>query len=350
MFPKNLLLTAVLSLLCLCFSHEAISQKPPRDKYRHRATKDTLIIEFGDVDRMAVPVKTVYQFEVENVSGLLRQLNQDLGVAMDSLAGTDAPVMVLYQETADGGRRLQVTTKPAERSELYYVRETGLIKRKSSPDSVIVERANKQRLFFVLDRLTSLKQLESRNIDSLIIQVKQTIATHGQLNGLKNASIPYGGWLTVVYRVQATEESKRVGVYTHEDFGLVGIVGTGVGLVRDNVVPELGVGIGYRFPRSKGYLGLKLTLHYFFNRRTDDSYAMNINSFLSVDLGEIKTGNSLSIGYLIHRSGGYFKRTTFKISQSVGAGKIGKLRLIPELIITDNFRVYFPGIRLGVMF
>jgi hypothetical protein len=352
MIPKNLLLTAVLSLLCLGFSYEAISQKPPKDKYRHRATKDTLVIQLGENDRLAIPVKSVRQFELESVNALLVKLNQDLGTALDSL--TDAPVTVLYQEAADGERRLQVTTKPAEQSEMYYVRETGVIKQRVSLDSIIVERANKQKLFFVLKRITALKAYESRNVDSLIAELRKEIAGDNQLNGMKNASIPFGGWLKVTYLTEANRKDEKWGrkirVDYSEDFGLVLIAGTGVGVVRDKVVPELGAGIGYRFPRSKSYLGLKLTLHYFFNRRADDSYAMDINSFLSVDLGEIKSGNALSIGYLIHRSGGYFKGTTFKISQTVGAGKMGKLRLIPELIITDNFRVYFPGIRLGIMF
>src|SRR5690349_20302868 len=127
MIPKNLLLAAVLSLLCLCWAHDAFSQKPAKSKYRNRATKDTLIIEFNDADRMAIPVKSVYEFEAEHINALLQQLNKDLGVAMDSLATIDAPVTVLYQETVGGGRRLQVTTKPSERSELYYVRETGMI-------------------------------------------------------------------------------------------------------------------------------------------------------------------------------------------------------------------------------
>src|SRR4051794_7663965 len=114
MIPKNLLLTAVLSLLCLCSTGQAFSQKVPKDKYRHRATKDTLGIEFGEVNRIAIPVKTIYEFEAENLNELLRQLNQDLRAAMDSLAGTDAPVTVLYLETADGGRRLQLNSKPGE--------------------------------------------------------------------------------------------------------------------------------------------------------------------------------------------------------------------------------------------
>ncbi|MBC7920851.1 MAG: hypothetical protein H7Z75_07130 [Ferruginibacter sp.] len=351
---QRLLLPAGLLLLCLGWTNEAVSQKAPRDKYRSRATKDTLVIQLGVNDRVAIPVRSVRQFEVDSVNALVRQLNRDLGVALDSLGSSGAPVTILYQETTDGGRRLQVNTKANERSELYFVRETGLIKGKTTPDSVIVERANQQKLFFVLDRIAGLKQLEGRDLDSLVGELRQAIAIDGQLNGMRDASIPFGGWLKVTYLDAANRkpgEMRKVSVDYFEDFGLGILLGMGVGLVRDKVVPEIGTGIAYRFPRTTAYVGLKFTFHYFFDRRTDGSYQMNINTFMSAELGDkFKSGNGLSIGYLIHRSGGYFKGTTFKLSQSVRTEKIGRFRLVPELIVTNGFRTVFPGIRIGVGF
>jgi hypothetical protein len=342
---------AVLLLLCLCITHVASSQARKVPGKRVRPTKDTLVIQFGEIDRLVIPLSSVRQFEVENLNGLIRQLNRDLGQGIDSLGNAGSPVLVLYQETPDDNRQLQVSTKAVERSELYYDRATGAIRKVFSPDSIVVERANRQRLFLILGQLNNLKQLQSQNLDSIIVEVKKAIDTHAQLNGMKNASIPYGGWLQVTYRAQKTDSQNLIDVRTHEDFGLGIILGIGAGLVRSQVVPEIATGIAYRFPRKTAYVGLKFTFHYFFDRRTDGNYGMDINTFMSAELGDkFKSGHSLSIGYLIHRRGDYFKGTTLKFAISSGTPKIGKLRLVPELIVTDNFRVWFPGIRLGVQF
>jgi hypothetical protein len=344
------LLAAVLLLLCLFFTLDAHSQARKVRNKIVRPTKDTLVIQFGEIDKLAIPVSSVYQFEVEDLNGLLRRLNQDLKVAIDSLGESNSPALVLYQETADGQRRLQVTAKPVERTELHYVRETGLIRQKVTPDSIVVDRADKPRLLLVLDGLEGLKKIGGLNLDSIVVEAKKAIALSGHLNGLRDAFVPYGGWVTVVYRLGA-EEPQRIGVYTFEDFGLGVILGIGVGLVRTQVVPEIATGIAYRFPRNTAYVGLKFTFHYFFDRRTDGGYGMDINTFMSLELGDkFKSGHSLSIGYLIHRRGDYFKGTTFKFALSSGTPKIGKIRLVPEMIVTDNFRVWFPGIRLGMQF
>jgi hypothetical protein len=83
---------------------------------------------------------------------------------------------------------------------------------------------------------------------------------------------------------------------------------------------------------------------------------MFINTFVTLELAqsfsrEGKLWQKIGIGYLVSEQGGYFGPNTFKLTLDLtGKPRHGTLHLIPELILTDNFKTVFPGIRLGVGF
>jgi len=98
------------------------------------------------------------------------------------------------------------------------------------------------------------------------------------------------------------------------------------------------------------------SFHYFFDRNVDKSYNMNVNTFVTAFYKKNFSKSTLKdrwagigVGYLVKKSGGYFGENTMKVGLLLNAHQ-SAIDIIPELIITDNFKTVIPSIRFGLTF
>jgi hypothetical protein len=346
---KNDLLLAVLASLCLSFFNPTAAQRSP-NKPRH----DSIAIELGGKNRVTIPVENVRKLEqLPSLNALIKRFNQDLAVEKESPVNPKYATNVLYKEMAGGGRTLKVITKIQERSELYVEKSSGVIKTRLNMDSVVIELENKRKIFFLIDSVAVMQRLEKEDINALIPSFSQEIDSYLEKRR-KKSLVTYDGEYLAVYENEAGGSRKLIMKESHHHtLDMISIFGnTGVGLVRDRIVPEFGLSVAF-VRHEKSFIGLNATMHYFFDRQPDGKYNMAINTFLTLEVAH-HTGSfwqKVGVGYLVGSQGNYFGKNTVKFSLNLfSKPRQYNLHLIPELIITDNFKTAFPGIRLGVGF
>jgi hypothetical protein len=355
---SNPLLRAVPALLCLLLSFRTAAQ--PGNASTLKDHHDEIVIHLGGENRLVVPVQSMKNLEgLAGINALVQRLNADLATVADSLLANKYAKTVLYRQTGGGGRTLKVNTKAEERTELYVEKETGLIKTLRRPDSVAVTMSNQQPLFFILDSVQVMGRLAQTDLDELIRRMGADVRAELERRR-KGDIIPYNGPQVAVYENEQDGRRKLLLRRKQMELDQIALFGnTGVGLVRDKLVPEIGLGVALQLNRGQRgtrYLGLNGSMHYFFERRDDGGYQMFINTFVTLELAqsfsrEGKLWQKVGIGYLVGEQGGYFGPNTFKLTLDLtGKPRLGTLHLIPELILTDNFKTIFPGIRLGVGF
>ncbi len=347
---------AVLTLLCLFLPSHTCAQSmavPPLT-----SKNDQIIITLGGENRLVVPVQSVKQLNhLSGINDLMQRLNADLAAATDTLFNNKYTKTVLYRETSGGGRTLKVNTKAEERTELYVEKGSGLIKTLQRMDSIAVTLQNDQPLFFILDSVQVMQRLGQIDVDGLIRQMSGDIQTEVERQRKKNL-ISYRGPREAVYENEI--DGKRKLVLRAKQIKLDQLAlffNTGAGLVRDKLVPEIGLGVALlQNRRGTQYFGLTGSMHYFFDRLEDGKYKMSINTFVTLELAQTfsregKIWQKVGVSYLVSEQGGYFGKNTFKLTLDLAAKpRHGALHLIPELIFTDNFKTIFPGIRMGVGF
>lgn len=209
----------------------------------------------------------------------------------------------------------------------------------SPTDSIVVELPNNTKMILVLDDIRKLKLLEKTNLDSLVralngqLQVKSPPAKSNPVEGNSIA-------------IKANAESTDQ---------LVLMATVGAGLIRNQVVPQLAPRVEARL-KNKSYF-VDYDMNYFFDRSPEGKYKMYINSFLDIGIGfKSKTGlfssssapghyQRVSAGYLVQQRGGYFERSTFRLSYSYPILN-NDLKITTHLYFTDNFRFVFPGVSL----
>ena len=346
------------ALLCLLLSCPIFAQ--PGDAPRRREQYDEIVIYLGGENRLVTLVPHLEELgSVTGLNDLVQRLNADLATVADSLLTNKYAKTVLYRQTGGGSRTLKVNTKAEERTELYVEKETGLIKTLRRPDSVAVTMSNGEPLFFILDSVQVMGRLAQTDLDELVRRMGPAIQAELERRRKGNV-VPYNGPLVAEYENEQ-DGGRNLRLHPRRmELDQIALFGnTGVGLVRDRLVPEIGLGLALQLKRSRPgikYIGLNGSMHYFFERRDDGRYKMFINTFVTLELAqsfskEGKLWQKVGIGYLVSEQGGYFGPNTFKLTLDLtGKPRHGTLHLIPELIFTDNFKTIFPGIRAGVGF
>lgn len=137
----------------------------------------------------------------------------------------------------------------------------------------------------------------------------------------------------------------------------------GAGLVRNTIAPTIDLGITLmtgrpnRHDENKNYNFYKLGIspYFFFDKNAQGNYTANTNMFVTLVAGGKLDDNymglqnrktAFGIGYLALSKGNYFKGTTMKIFTDIQLPH--GVTISPELIATDNFKQFFPGLTLKI--
>ncbi len=133
----------------------------------------------------------------------------------------------------------------------------------------------------------------------------------------------------------------------------------GVGVVRSTLTPVTDIAFQYnRYwanNKERNIFRISGTGYYFFDKDVKGNFIVNDNWFINAVVGNISDKNDPSwygreatfgVGYLVSQKGGYFKNTTMRVFTDIMIVK--GVSLVPEIIATDNFKQFFPGITLKV--
>ena len=132
-------------------------------------------------------------------------------------------------------------------------------------------------------------------------------------------------------------------------------IDVGASLIRNTITPTFNFNLHY-YRDNKYKFQLGTSTNFFFERDTTKKFKMYPNTFVKLEMfwkkqnkkDTHKFDNSswsgLGAAYLLNSRGDYFDGPTFKIYHIVGLTK-GTVIAI-ELIITDNFKTYFPGLTI----
>ena len=223
--------------------------------------------------------------------------------------------------------------------------------------------------FFDIDSLTGKNGMLANIIDTLH---KTAIAD----------SVKYKSNITSVLYYQPFSENKVTKTFTMKQYPVEGFpsvveekkrmnkfvvnASIGGGIVRNTFAPMFDIGIelqhAYRywaddkFKNNYNIFRISATPYYFFDKDEKGNFIMNDNWFVNVALGSVY-GNAentwlgkevtIGAGYLAVEKGGYFRGITGKVFTNIML--VDKtLTIVPEIIFTNNFTQFFPGITLKV--
>lgn len=126
----------------------------------------------------------------------------------------------------------------------------------------------------------------------------------------------------------------------------------GAGLIRNILSPQFNIQLHYT-TKKLWQIGINSTSYFLFKEDSSNDYKCYINTFINAEfikqgtsLRDTKNSNNsggLGIGYLLSSNGNYFKGNTFKIYYII---KQKNLEILPELIMTNNFKSFFPGVTI----
>lgn len=129
---------------------------------------------------------------------------------------------------------------------------------------------------------------------------------------------------------------------------------------RGNAFTAFSFGAAFNYAKTNGINGSRLGIGIYwepqFSFRSDSAGKVQSsrNDFLTLRfeerpnkaLGNFELLSTLSVGYLIRRSGNYFEKNTFRLGLPGVA--TGRLQIEPELYFNDFFKNVSPGIRLSL--
>ena len=131
----------------------------------------------------------------------------------------------------------------------------------------------------------------------------------------------------------------------------------GIGLFGDKLYPELSFALGLTFKDRFFRQNIRPSIVYnnlFFAEKTTEGFNVNTNSFLSLTLEKnFNRGvggphwSGLGAGLLVRKSGDYFTGNTAKFFIT---HNMGRVNLVPEFYLTDDFKKFAFGMTLKYNF
>jgi len=337
----------LISTLCLIFSLTTLAQ----EKERYISHPDTLRIELSNGQAI--------DFAFENV----RNVEFETDFNAQWLEAINRIQILLKLESINEPVRIRVINKIFENElkDIVEIEELNANKKiYMISNNTLQNIANFNEVVFEIDqikvklRLANLSYLaELKNFDFTKLQE--------QLEAKKqNVHLDYRKkyYLSTALKANSYADLKLSDDGVADFIELTG--GIGIGLFRDKLAPEFSlkaaITIGDKHGIHLHKFGVQSTFHYMFDRATDDSYDMNVNTFLTAFYKHNFSKSTLKdkwagigIGYLVKNSGNYFGENTFKVGLFLNAQQ-SSIDIIPEIIITDNFSTVFPSLRLGLTF
>lgn len=130
--------------------------------------------------------------------------------------------------------------------------------------------------------------------------------------------------------------------------------GVGVNLIKSELVIDVSAELAIAFRKKRT---LKNQYYVSYNLLFDfmDESKVNLNGFLNIGYkynlsNKIEKPNWLGVelGYLVNKQGGLFGKNTFKLGVNWELGKY--ISVSPQLYMSDDFKEFYPAVRIGFGF
>ena len=351
---------------------------PPVVNHRHIAhlqKNEKMIIELEDVDDYTM---------LKDIDTILTAMMQDIAFYKDSISASGS-VRIDYR-VANGipSRMIRVKQYP-EQSAVFIKQDNGTSVLKIAQDTVhilVTEKVtntndsakffyHRVQLIFCLNNYTDISTLMRDKISlQNIVDTLSRVVTNKRRHLEKDGSYRRRAQSTVNYSPYNTKgKTLKMNYLVDDEWNIIPHskknniqvnARLGAGLVMNTISPMADIGLQYNYfwgswVRDHDIYRLSVTPYYLFGRDAQGNIIANDNWFINVQIGslydtpdQLWVGNAhtIGIGYLVSEKGGYFKGTTMKLFTDLQIVK--GFTIVPEVIATNNFKQFFPGITLKV--
>lgn len=327
----------LVAIFCLSGTIGAQAQKENINPY-----PDTLMVSTDSKKTLVFAFKNLHEEKPDLNNELWKSILSIMESSLQS-AANDQGVRVTYEKVminSDEKAKIEVAELETE-SDIFWIGKEGMDHDESDRVEFVVIQP-KVKIVFSLNELEQLEEIKEINVESVwMSDMEKANTKRVSYNG--NGSIELG-----VFRVNELNHTDP------KDFvELRG--GMGLGFYRDRFIPSLSYDFSFNFsdrygiPRTR--VGLLYTQHYIHSETSEGDFDLDLNGFLTAYWTMSRGTNKeygLGFGYLIHKSGGFFKGDTFKLT--LYNKNSSKMSLTPELIFIDGFEQAFSGLRFGLSF
>ncbi len=322
-----------------------------QDREEYISHPDTLRIELPDgqaIDFAFEDIKNA-EFDTTFKTSWLQSIIKIQAVV--GLKSLNQPVRVLLvNKRVENELKDIVEIKELDPRNNFYMTTNGTLQDVAKFNQVIFQLEHTK----VKIRLADLSYLE-KLISFDFSELQEKLKTKKQATSMDSRKAYY---LSTTYNSNSFSDFKISDDGVADFIDLTG--GIGFGLFRDKLAPEISLNVRIRIRDKHGIeshrFGVQPSFHYLFDRNPDKSYNMNINTFVTAFYKRNFSKSTLNdrwagigVGYLVKESGGYFGKNTFKVGLFLNARQ-SSFDIIPEIIITDNFKTVFPSVRVGLTF
>jgi hypothetical protein len=217
-----------------------------------------------------------------------------------------------------------------------------------TPGLNITIQTNQFRVTIYSPDMTALESLTGESFDPVIAAVENDpgVVQLGRKGIISR----------LVYQNHAIAFSKMDFRFSGDMLGLH--AGAGVGVFQDNVYPELNFSTALYFNNRFGVVRQRIMLEYelkfFSGKDTEGNYQTLTNSFLSLSYSRnFKPGRprffGAGVGYLLNSKGSIYNGKTMKFFLESDIGH-PKINLVPEFYLTNDFKEFAFGLKLGYKF
>ena len=334
----------------------------------------------GQDNTMTVELNKISDYQkLQNLEALLAKAREDLAFVADTIRQCpECSYRVDYRIT-DAGMKNYRVQRYEPKGTFLYEKENGVLKPyKPEPDTLrivirsAIDRASNCQVTLVLNRFANIDSLLAQHgklnsvIDSFIKKSKpKNLAREERWPSLHKMTIfayrNYKDTSKIFYDIRKNQVVQNTWDFERHRSTFNVQANIGAGFIRDKIAPVAELGITYILPGTKGsdvssLIGLYVSGYFGFEKDAQNKYTVNDNWFLNAELGDdgdnqftdyIKTTRlTVGVGYLISQKGNYFQHTTMKLFMNIRI-KNG-ITLSPEVISTNNFKQYFPGLTLKI--
>lgn len=343
--------------------------------------RDFVVLREG---RMMLELTDITDYEsFRNMDSILREFKKDIAFYKDSLAANPVGNVRIDYSYSPGFSFKKLRFKRYNPDGSMFLNQGGDISRLKFDQDTICIILQKEKpgiggrcmipytvqAVFYLDNYYDVDRLLADNMLNKVVdtleKVSRTKESHVNKKRLfSQYSITYNpyyageGSLQMVEWLMKNEYSLPARKRTNEFISINATLG--LGLVRNTLAPTGDIGIQYsKYWGSRSMHNLtrlSASPYFLFDKDEKNNYVVRDNWFINAEIGSIYDKKNkakltdrevtFGVGYLVLQKGDYFKNTTFKIFTNLML--TDGLTLMPEIIVTDNFKQIFPGLTLKI--
>lgn len=329
----------IIIILGLFLSYEALAQE--NENY-----PDTIIMTIGEGVELTFAFNRISKKDTYFTNELWKATINVMENALESSSITGGKKIQYGKVMKQGEETARIKVSSLEENEVYQIGSRGtseLLKNR-------IEFEIKQEsllVHFVLNDINDINSVKEINIESLWKQIDQKFKDEGKRNlYIGNGEFNYG-----IAQIDQLG-TKEIGIDNIE----IIIIGIGLGYYRDRFVPDWGSKISFNLQDRLGKdwmeFGALYTQQFFFSRNEANNDQAHLNGWIT-GFWKVNTKKGeefgIGIGGLIHRDGGYFEGSTWKLSL-YNKGANSRFTFSPEMVFTNDFKKVFPALRFGLTF